>query len=55
MYFMLSNDIIILLFQCYIYVLIFFYFSPVATVLVKHGTLKKGSIILVDETFAKVQ
>lgn len=29
--------------------------GPVATVLVKHGTLKKGSIILVDETFAKVR
>lgn len=29
--------------------------GSVATVLVKNGTLKKGSIILVDETFAKVR
>lgn len=30
------------------------FFSAIATVLVKHGTLKKGSIVLADDTFAKV-
>lgn len=29
--------------------------GAIATVLVKHGTLKKGSIVLADDTFAKVR
>ena len=33
----------------------FFYFSSIATVLVKSGTLKKGSIIVSNQAFAKVK